>query len=258
MNTRFKQFAFAAILLTSLSSAFAYKTNVAENPVDFYSQDELRQGFSACKQLFPKVTTLSASSVDAKWKAKELCSDDFAVLYSQLSKSPLVSVERLSSEELNSAKVPRTDDFYADPRVSAEGRAVLDDFKGSKHDRGHMAPAADRHTLNSMHQSFALTNMVMQDPVNNERIWSKIESDVRKYALRARGNVFVFSGHIFDPGFTTIGKSQVWVPTRLFKLVYDETTGKAWAYIIANAEVPIDPPVDYKTFVSITGWDFLK
>jgi endonuclease G len=65
--------------------------------------------------------------------------------------------------------------------------------------------------------------------------------------------VFVFTGLIFDDGYDTIGKNKVWVPTRLFKLVYDESSGRAWAYVLPNAETRLGKPMDYADFVKATG-----
>lgn len=109
-----------------------------------------------------------------------------------------------------------------------------------------------------MAQSFALSNMVPQDPTNNRKIWAKLEADTRKFAQRARGNVYVFSGPLFNEGHLKIGRGQVWVPTHLFKLVYDETSGRSWAHIIPNtADATIGRPVTYAEFVKATGWHLL-
>ena len=102
-------------------------------------------------------------------KPLALCSDTFAVLYSQTSKTPLVVVERLNAAQLKDAKgEERTNQFYADPRIPKGGRAELSDYR-SQHpavDRGHQAPAADAPNAHAMAQSFALSNMVPQDPTN--------------------------------------------------------------------------------------------
>jgi endonuclease G len=49
----------------------------------------------------------------------------------------------------------------------------------------------------------------------------------------------------------------VWVPTRLFKLVYDAASQRAWAYVLPNAETQIQKPMDYATFVNSTGLKLL-
>jgi endonuclease G len=74
--------------------------------------------------------------------------------------------------------------------------------------------------------------------------------------MRAQGDVFVFTGPIFDPDYETIGRNKIWVPTRLFKLVYDQATGRAWAHVLPNAsDARISKPMDYAGFVRETGLD---
>jgi len=224
--------------------------------LDLYSSQERQPSFDGCAQMFPNARPINLGSIPASMKPLALCSDTFAVLYSQTSKTPLVVVERLNSAQLKDAKgEERTNQFYPDPRIPKGGRAELSDYRGQHPavDRGHQAPAADAPTPNAMAQSFALSNMVPQDPTNNRKIWSKVEADVRKFAQRADGNVYVFTGPLFDDGHGTIGANHVWVPTRLFKLVYDSASGRAWAYVLPNAETRIERPMDYPTFVKTTG-----
>jgi endonuclease G len=217
------------------------------------------QGFSACQQLFPKGALIDVATVGASWRPTALCLNHFAVLYSRLSKTPLVAVERLTRQQLADAlDEKRTNEFFPDPRLSREERAELKDFQGSGLDRGHLAPAGDQPDQASMAQSFALSNMVPQDPVNNRKVWSGIESDLRKFVRRSQGNVFVFTGPIFRGQPQTIGPNKVWVPTHLFKLVYDEATGRSWAYVLPNtAQAHVEPPMAYDEFVRQTGWQLL-
>ena len=228
--------------------------------LDLYSNKQKQASFDGCADLFPAARPINIATVPATMNPLALCSDNFAVLYSQTSKTPLVVVERLNAAQLQDAKgEERTNQFYPDPRIPKGGRAELSDYR-SQHpavDRGHQSPAADAPSPNAMAQSFALSNMVPQDPTNNRKIWSKVESDVRKFAKRADGNVFVFTGPIFDSGHSTIGDNKVWVPTRLFKLVYDASSKRAWAYVLPNAETRIERPMDYETFVKTTGLKLL-
>ncbi|WLH72080.1 DNA/RNA non-specific endonuclease [Pseudomonas fluorescens] len=228
--------------------------------LDLYSSKEKQLSFDACVDLFPGATPINTASVPATMKPLALCSDNFAVLYSQTSKTPLVVVERLNAAQLKDAKgEERTNQFYADPRIPKGARAELSDYRGQHPavDRGHQSPAADAPNANAMAQSFALSNMVPQDPTNNRKIWSKVEADVRKFAVRAGGDVFVFTGPLFDAGYRTIGDNKVWVPTRLFKLVYDTSSKRAWAYVLPNAETRVQKPMDYDTFVKSTGLKLL-
>lgn len=226
--------------------------------LDLYSQAQRQNSFADCTEKFPGATPIKLSITPASMKPMALCSDNFAVLYSQASKTPVVVVERLNAALLRDAKgEARTDSFYADPRIPKGARAELSDYRGSHMDRGHQSPAADAPDQKAMAQSFALSNMIPQDPTNNRKIWSKVEKDVRKFAQRAPGNVFVFTGPIYDQGFQTIGANKVWVPTRIFKLVYDESSKRAWAYVMVNGNDAVQRPVDYQTFVDQTGMKLL-
>lgn len=223
-----------------------------------YSSQQKKPSFDSCADLFPAAQPINTATVPATMKPLALCSDNFAVLYSQTSKTPLVVVERLNAAQLKDAKgEERTNQFYADPRIPKGGRAELSDYRAQHMDRGHQSPAADAPNANAMAQSFALSNMVPQDPTNNRKIWSKVEADVRKFAVRAGGDVYVFTGPLFDTGYSTIGDNKVWVPTRLFKLVYDASSKRAWAYVLPNAETRIQKPMDYDTFVKSTGLKLL-
>ncbi|WP_202883124.1 DNA/RNA non-specific endonuclease [Comamonas piscis] len=223
------------------------------------NSDKGSQGFSDCAEQLPASAPLSATSVGRSWMPVTLCSTGFAVLYSGLSKTPIVTVERLSRQRLqNAAGLQRTDHFYADARLRAAYKAELSDYQASGYDRGHMAPAADQSSVTGMAQSFALSNMVPQDPTHNRQVWSKLEADVRKYAKRARGNVFVYTGPLFEGQTPTIGRNQVWVPSHLYKLVFDEQQQRAWAWVLPNrADVQLGAPMSYAQFVQRTGRNFL-
>ena len=225
------------------------------DPLSLYSADQRKAGFAACADQFPKREPISTATVSSDMKPIALCSNGFAVLYSAKSKTPLIVVERLNAERIAAAKdEKRTNQFYADPRLPVDARAELSDFAGHGLDRGHQSPAADQPDGVAMQQSFALSNMIPQDPTCNRKPWNKIEQDVRKFVSRAGGNVYVFTGPIFAKGFTTIGQNHVWVPTHLYKLVYDESSHRAWAYIQPNGPVErVERPVDYDTFVKMTG-----
>ena len=245
----------SAITITQAHAGFELTGN---GPISLYQAAQRSANFDSCKDLFPGGRPIPLTTVSADWMPRGLCSDSFAVLYSGRSKTPLVVVERLNRQQVDDADEERTNKFFPDPRLPAAERAYLEDYKGSGYDRGHMAAAGNAPTPNAMAQSFALSNIVPQDPTHNRRVWSKLEADTRKYARRTNGDVFVFTGPLFDAGHQTIGRNKVWVPTRIFKLVYDQGTGRAWAHVLPNTpDAQIGKPIDYPTFVRETGWDLL-
>ena len=190
---------------------------------------------------------------------RALCFSAFAVLHSGKSRTPVYSAERLNKDLLREAKNnQRTNRFFADARLPRAERAELDDYKGSGFDRGHMAPAGDMATDESMAQSFSLANMVPQAPLNNRRAWASIEKATRKYILRAAGDVYVITGSVFDDTPETIGLDRVWVPKHLYKLVYDPATNRAWAHWLDNRDdARAGKPISYAELVRRTGIDYL-
>ena len=121
-----------------------------------------------------------------------------------------------------------------------------------------MAPAGDMVTPTSMAQSFSLANMVPQHQGHNSGSWAKIEDDTRKYVLRAKSDVYVITGPVFEPGARSIGEGQVRIPRYLFKLVYDASTGKAWVHWQENREGErVSAPISYAELVRRTGMAFL-
>ncbi|WP_119156505.1 DNA/RNA non-specific endonuclease [Caldimonas tepidiphila] len=215
-------------------------------------------GFSECRQFFPgELPRLTALR---ERMPRDLCYDAFAILHSGRSKTPVFVVERLSREQLLDADDEvRTNRFFADARLPSAERALLEDYAGSGYDRGHMAPAGDMPTAQAMAQSFSLANMVPQAPANNRGSWAGIERATRDYAMRASGPVYVFTGPFHDTRTPkTIGPGRVWVPTHLFKLVYDPQSNRAWAHWIENTdEARAGTPIGYGELVQRTGIEFL-
>ena len=227
--------------------------------------------FEACPQFFykgqiPKIVQAPASAS----KLRALCFDSFAVMHSGVSKTPLYVVEKLNRAQLQEAKgEERTDRFYEEARLPSAERAHLADYKevisswgNSKDvhfDRGHNAPAGDMPNPEAMAQSFSLANMIPQAPAFNRGIWAKnVEKPTRQYAMRASGDIYVFTGTVFGSNVQTIGTSKVWVPEVMYKLVYDPNARKAWAYWLPNLnEARMSAPISYEELVKRTGIAFI-
>lgn len=215
-------------------------------------------GFKGCPHFFPGAIPKVPNA--EQLIARELCFDAFAVLHSGASKTPIYTVEKLTADQLQDAKDEvRTNRFFADSRLRSAERATLEDYKGSGYDRGHMVPAGDMPTAQAMAQSFSLANMIPQAPENNRGVWAKsVEKATRQYVMRAGGPVFVFTGPAFEQQPQKIGPSHVWVPTYIYKLVYDPQVNRAWAYWIENRDdARGSKPISYEELVRRTGIELL-
>lgn len=206
-------------------------------------------GFGSCPQFFPDGRPISYVQ-----GARELCFNEFAVAYNPQTRSPAVVIERLNAQSVRKARLQqRTDQFFEDARVPAKERAYLRDYQGSGYHRGHMAPAGNMSTPEGMAQSFALTNVVPQDPVNNTGIWSDLESSTRKYVLRAKGDVYLFTGPLYGAQGQTIGRG-IPVPTSLWKVVYDAADKRAWVFWVRNdSSKQSNVRIDYAEFLRRGG-----
>jgi endonuclease G len=233
--------------------AFVFAVSLSLTPHASAEQNNFEQ----CRQVFANGEPPLIKKQESQ-QLRALCFTAFAILHSGQSRTPLYVAERLNRKILQGAHEKRKDKFFADARLPRAERAELGDYKGSGYDRGHMAPAADMATPESMAQSFSLANMVPQAPSNNRKAWAGIEKATRKYVMRAQGDVFVISGPVFDALPATIGSNRVWVPKHLFKLVYDPSTNNAWAHWIDNQNTAIvGKPISYPELVKRTGISFL-
>lgn len=211
--------------------------------------------FAACPQFFARGVAPAIAQAPLQ---RELCYDAFAVLHSGQTRTPVFVAEKLNRQSILDADEKRGNKFFADARLPRAERAELSDYKGSGYARGHMAPAGDMPTPAAMAQSFSLANMVPQNQRQNSGPWAKIEKDTRHYAARAKGDVFVITGPVFDANSGVIGANQVRVPSHLYKLVYDAETGRAWAHWQQNADsAKAGPPISYGELVRRTGLNLL-
>lgn len=194
--------------------------------------------------------------------ATELCQSAFADLYDPARRSPIYAAETLTSVSVQAAgKIARGHDFRPDERLKPAERAVLRDYRASRFDRGHLAPAADQPSVPAESESFRLSNMVPQDKANNRGAWAGIEESVRTLAVpRFSGTaVHVVSGPIFD-GPARLLKGRIPIPTRLFKAIFAPDDGQGnelvvGAWIVDNAAIPNTRFVSLDVLRAETGID---
>lgn len=190
-------------------------------------------GNSACLTQFYRETPPYLLKNSLQKDSYPLCFNDFNVMYSGVSKTPLWVAEALTPARL-SQRIPREDNFHEEPRVKAEHRATLLDYRGSGYDRGHMAPNADMTNLAAQFDSFSLANMVPQAPKNNQQVWRELEEATRAVVTKQKQDVYVITGPSFNAKrLKTIGQGVI-VPTAVYKAVYMPKTGAIGAYYAPN------------------------
>lgn len=165
-----------------------------------------------------------------------LCYEAFAVMHSGVSRTPLWSAERLTRDSIAAAReIKRKDAFHPEENLPPTMRAELSDYARSGYDRGHMSPAADMPTREAQHQSFSLANMVPQNSENNQVLWAAIEGATR-HLTNQRGELYVITGPVFEGDRIERINGRVFIPTHIFKAVYDPTKKEGAAWIAPNAD----------------------
>ncbi len=159
--------------------------------------------------------------------------------------------------EMFAGTYSRTNDFRPDPNIKT-GSAQLSDYKYSGYDRGHLAPAGDmKISLQSMSESFFMSNMSPQSPMFNRGIWKNLELTIRNWA--SKEVLYIITGGVLKEGLKEIGLNGVDVPQLFYKVVYSPEREKMIAFLLPN-EKSIKSVKDYAVSVDIvedaTGIDF--
>ena len=190
-------------------------------------------GNSGCLKQFYRDVPPILSRESLKKDSYALCFNDFNVMYSGVSKTPLWSAEYLTPERL-SIKIKREDNFHEETRLQQAHRALLTDYRGSGYDRGHMAPNGDMGNTAAQFDSFSLANIVPQAPKNNQEVWRKLEEAVRAIVTKQHRDAYVVTGPVFEgKRLKTIGQGVI-VPTAVYKAVYLPKQGISGAYYAPN------------------------
>jgi endonuclease G len=120
----------------------------------------------------------------------------------------------------------RQDDFRADTTLPASWYQVgSTSFSGSGFDRGHNCPSADRTaSVADNSETFLMTNMIPQAPVNNQQTWANLEAYGR--TLVSQGyEVYIIMGCYGVGGTgsagsaTKINNGNITVPSNIWKVL---------------------------------------
>lgn len=173
----------------------------------------------------------------------------YAIHYRYDTKTAEYVVEHITKEAIN-GPAKRKDNFRPDPDVPTKYQSQLEDYAGNPFDRGHLVPGANN-TQNeeAMDSSFVLSNMVPQVPNHNRGIWKQLETFVRNWTLEGK-DIYVVSGTIYNKDFKTIGANKVGIPDYIWKVVIDNKSNKAIAFLFPNAPLPVADLPKYVVSIS--------
>lgn len=166
----------------------------------------------------------------------------------------------LTRNEIESGDIGRTNNFRPDTTIIT-GSAALGDYRGSGYDRGHLAPAADmKWDPRAMSESFLMTNMSPQSSSFNRGIWSRLETQVRNWAVQ-KDSIYIITGPVLHPIDTLIGENRVGVPYYYFKVLVDLSPPdhSFIAFLLPNTGSSSDLlrfAISVDSLELVTGYDF--
>ncbi len=202
--------------------------------------------------IYPEFTNHKLSK-----NTQALCFNGFAVMYSDVTRTPLWSAEYLTRKRLQQAKeINRDDSFHEESRLPKSARAKLSDYSGSGFDRGHLSPNGDMANRSQQYDSFSLANIAPQSPRNNRYIWRNIESATR-YMTQQYGEVYTITGVAFTNKKIQRLQGRVLVPSHFFKAVYIPAINRAGVYYAPNDESERIEVISVDELTVRTGIDVL-
>lgn len=198
----------------------------------------------------------------------------FALNYKPRHLSPQWAVQSIKADTLDPAYGPpaRTDkdDSRPDPDLPAARAAAPNDFHDTGYTRVFLA-SPHSYPFDDVKYSQAqyLSNAVTLHP-DRVQAWEGL-AQLALAAARQRGEVKVISGTIYEGGkgrgWVGVGKGsgknakgKIELPTHLFKVLVDASTGEYIAFVVPNS--PLDPGapaamlVDWKRLEAMTGLVF--
>ena len=186
----------------------------------------------------------------------------YALGYIEYHEQAAFVIYKLTAREALTKEAQRTNRFRRDPEIPT-GSATTADYRRSGYDRGHLAPAADMaFSVQTMADSFFMSNMSPQKPAFNRGIWKRLEEQVRQIAIREKA-IYVVTGPILPKKKTvTIGANQVTVPTHYYKVIFDLTPPRKMIGFILPNKGSDEPLVTFAVTVDAvekaTGLNFFS
>ena len=187
--------------------------------------------------------------------------DGFTLGYSFKYRQAVWVAYTLSAENLLAKQVRRKDKFRPDPQVKFQP-VHPKDYSRSAYDKGHLAPAADMtYSVGTMVNSFLMTNISPQLPGCNRGIWKRVETQVRRWAVKEK-KLYVITGPVFPENPKLMGKAAIPVPEAFYKVILDLTPPmKMIGFIIPNQTSKrriASFAVTVDEVERVTGYDFFS
>jgi endonuclease G len=161
--------------------------------------------------------------------------DGYSLGYS-FDKKCALWVSAIISKRSIGIDMERSDKFYADPDIPEDYRLKPDDFKNTGYDKGHLAPnSAIDFSRKSNDQTFAMSNIALQDPKLNRQSWKSLEGLIEDWA-RTKGKLCFITGPVYNKRPEKV--NGVPLPKSFYKVIYSFKHERCIGFIIPNKDIP--------------------
>lgn len=214
-----------------------------------------------CDESMPQSHALTYVKTPAGLPQKMLTYPGFTISFNPQAHVPNWVAWQLT-REMTEGQIPRADKFSPDDTVP--GCPHLSDYRNSGFSRGHMAPSADmKWSKEAMSACFMLTNICPQHSRLNSGTWKSLEEKSRKWAQRDSAIIIICGPILTDKITRHIGKTEVVVPERFFKVILSPYTHppRGIGFIMPNGTVQggmQQAAVTIDEIEEITGFDFFS
>lgn len=234
------------LVLSMLSSIGVFAQEVSNKNYAQTGQDTCINHHNASG--LPQLNYGQENNARLESRALKLCRQGYYSYYDPITRVPLFVAQNLGNSSAANSTDVIGDFFKVDTELPLHvPQANLADYYNTGFFPSHLAPSEDmsgnlaneNQKNTAINQSLFFTNMMPMVQNNMEKgIWLDLERQVRVWS-QGRTNLLVVTGPIFDNIMNpvTIGVNKVWVPTRMYKVLFDPKTSKSIAFVIPNVQV---------------------
>ncbi len=162
-----------------------------------------------------------------------LCRLGFALSYDQRMNLPSWVGYRLLADRQR--VVDQRFPILPDPALP-DGRTVIEAFRGSSFDRGHLVPSFEMawSYMTAREVQFH-SNLSPQDPALNRGGWAALDRAIHEW-VEERDVLYVVAGPVFASSNARTLNDVISVPESYFKVVYDPAEQAVLAFLLPNNE----------------------
>lgn len=159
----------------------------------------------------------------------------FTTCYSYKYKSPSRCMSKLGGDTVNAVNIKKRDRFYVDSHVPRKYRSYPNSYRHTGMDRGHTcaSDASFDYSPQSLHATYAMSNMSMQAPQSNRKSWVRVEK-LGRLVARKLGSVDTLTLVFFGQSLQRLGQDRVAVPVAYGRVLSNEAKGYQKCFYMPN------------------------